>query len=410
MKKYTYIFIVLITIYTAFSQKEAYNWYFGNSAGITFNPSGTAPSVMSDGQLASPEACSVISDSTGNLLFYTDGETVWNKNHEIMPNGSGLGGSNTASQGALIIPKPMSQFIYYIFTINAFSRTLAYSTVDIRLNAGLGDVTNKNNQFLPNVTQKMSAVHHTNGVDIWLVAHGWLNNSYFSILINNSGISITPIISHVGTIHKGSTDNEKGNIKISPDGSMVACTLPSDTLVELSLFNRSNGIISNTILLPVYSDIKTRAMPYSAEFSPDCSQMFISSRFFINSYDVSSKDSSRIINSIKTVMDINGSYFGLQLAPDGRIYVAYNNNTILKKINEPNKGIDISVQTGPSINLGSHRSNMGLPATIQSFYAWIYIPSILTICEGDSINTECKLSCSIPIASFSNHLWIGLRP
>ncbi len=404
LKKYIYILNLIFIIYTAFPQKETYNWYFGNSAGITFNPSGTAPSVISDGQLLSPEACSVISDSTGSLLFYTNGETVWNKNHEIMQNGAGIGGTNTASQGAIIIPKPKSQFIYYVFTINAVSRTLAYSTVDIRLNSGLGAVTDKNNQFLPNVTQKMSAVHHTNGVDIWLVAHGWLNNSYFSILINSGGIATTPIISNTGTVHKGTSDNEKGNIKIAPDGSMVACTLPADTLVELSIFNRGNGSVSNTILLPVSADTKARAMPYSAEFSPDCSHLFVSARMFINSYDVSTKDSVRIINSAKTVWDLNASYFGLQLAPDGRIYVAYNNNTILKKINEPNKGVDISVQTGPNINLVNDRSNMGLPATIQSFYSWIYIPSILTICEGDSIITECKLSCSIPIASFR---WTG---
>ena len=83
--------ILLLTIgYYSYSQKEANIWYFGLEAGLDFN-SGT-PVVLTNSAMNTYEACTSISDANGNLLFYTDGLTVWNKNQQIMVNGTGLDG------------------------------------------------------------------------------------------------------------------------------------------------------------------------------------------------------------------------------------------------------------------------------------------------------------------------------
>ena len=42
------------------------------------------------------------------LLFYTDGMTVYNKNHVIMPNGNFLTGHSSSSQSGVIVKKPGS--------------------------------------------------------------------------------------------------------------------------------------------------------------------------------------------------------------------------------------------------------------------------------------------------------------
>jgi hypothetical protein len=105
------VFIFLSSV--VFSQGETDNWYFGQNAGLNFatNP----PTPLLDGELDTNEGCAVLSDSDGNLLFYTDGSTVWNRNHDIMMNGTGLLGDSSSTQSAIIIPKPEDNNIFYIF-------------------------------------------------------------------------------------------------------------------------------------------------------------------------------------------------------------------------------------------------------------------------------------------------------
>jgi hypothetical protein len=91
------------------------NWYFGNGAGITFN-SGT-PIALTNGALVTIEGVATISDDLGNLLFYTDGVTVYNRNHTIMVNGTGLFGDISSTQSAIIVKQPGNTNIYYIIHI-----------------------------------------------------------------------------------------------------------------------------------------------------------------------------------------------------------------------------------------------------------------------------------------------------
>jgi hypothetical protein len=98
------------------------NWYFGNYTAINFDTG--SPTVMTNSAMDSFEGCSSISDNDGNLLFYTNGGGangaytggVWNRNHEIMPNGDldSLIGCTSSIQSALIAKK--SSHEYYLFT------------------------------------------------------------------------------------------------------------------------------------------------------------------------------------------------------------------------------------------------------------------------------------------------------
>ena len=86
-----------------FSQAEASHWYFGNGAGLIFDVNaGTVTSTnAASGTINTSEGCSSISDFNGNLLFYTDGRNIWDKNHTIMPLSCGLVGRHfQVSQGS----------------------------------------------------------------------------------------------------------------------------------------------------------------------------------------------------------------------------------------------------------------------------------------------------------------------
>jgi hypothetical protein len=105
MRIYLFLLIIFTSLF-GFSQGEANHWYFGNKAGLDFT-SGT-PVVDLNGQINTLEGCAVLSTPSGQLLFYTDGVTVYDRNHQVMPNGTGLFGDSSTTQSATILQKPDS--------------------------------------------------------------------------------------------------------------------------------------------------------------------------------------------------------------------------------------------------------------------------------------------------------------
>ena len=88
------VLFILIPSAIIHSQNQNNFWVYGYQAGINFNT--TPPSYQGGFSiLASEGAASVADPITGELLFYTDGVTVWNANNNPMPNGTGLLGSSS---------------------------------------------------------------------------------------------------------------------------------------------------------------------------------------------------------------------------------------------------------------------------------------------------------------------------
>jgi large repetitive protein len=153
------LYIILLFSLPLMAQKEAANWYFGWNAGLDFNSG--SPVALTDGQLSQMEGCATISDSGGNLLFYTNGIEIYNAQHEIMQDGTGLLGSQSSSQSAIIVPSPGSLTRYYVVAVDAEggANGLTYSVVDMSLDGGLGGVIipEKNIQLEPLVGEKVTA-------------------------------------------------------------------------------------------------------------------------------------------------------------------------------------------------------------------------------------------------------------
>src|SRR5690606_37146384 len=94
-------------------------WYFGQGAGLDFNPLPDDPVAPIAGPVNSPAGVSVISDRNGQVIFSTDGQHIYNKNDVDItpdPNPPGVGGQPGATQSVLIMPVPGDETLYYIFT------------------------------------------------------------------------------------------------------------------------------------------------------------------------------------------------------------------------------------------------------------------------------------------------------
>jgi hypothetical protein len=134
------LFICLLIAFALGAQNENVNWYFGSYAGLNFSTN--PPTILNNSAMYSSEGCAAVSDGVGNLLFYTDGITIWNKNHQIMANGTGLMGHPSAAQSGLVLKQPGNPNLYYVFTVDVAGgiNGLRYTIVNMALAAGMGSI------------------------------------------------------------------------------------------------------------------------------------------------------------------------------------------------------------------------------------------------------------------------------
>lgn len=392
MKKILLLTFLLLVSFVH-SQNEASNWYFGNNAGINFDLSTNTVTALTNGQLATDEGCTSISDGNGDLLFYTDGITVYNKNHQVMANGNGLKGNPSSTQSAIIIPKPQDSDIYYIFTVDTEfqgnpDEGFHYSEVDMTANGGLGTVTaNKNINLLNNTSEKLSAVlKDCQTENIWVITFAdingdELNNSIFAYEVTATGVNTTPVISDLNIL----VPERRGYLKISPDGTKIACANIASGLYLFD-FDTNSGQATNAqqININLNPDGKTQR-PYGVEFSPNSQILYVSTYFetpqddFNNAnaqygallqYDLSANN----ISDSEEILDQRIMYrSALQLGPDGKIYrslsATYNQGTpFLSTINSPNSLGQAADYQHQSVDLNGLVSRQGLPPFIASFF------------------------------------------
>jgi hypothetical protein len=356
--------------------KRANYWYFGNGGGISFS-SGIATSLANSPSLTN-EGSSSISDENGNFLFSVIpiaggipnySTSVKDRNHAVMPGGAGLVGGTSSSQ-FLIVPHPGNSNLYYIF--GAYERAsggLYYSIVDMSKNNGLGDVTTKNIKLHDFTSEKMAATLHSNGRDYWVVTHPWNSGEFHTYLINQSGLSTTPVISTAGTLLSGDATGACGVMKISPNGKVLAMAAQYDpgSYVEAFDFDNNTGKISNFV------KIDNLPQAYGLEFSPDASKLYVSCGWNSQSdgglfqYNVAVNSSQEVINS-KYLVSAPPYYGQMQLGPDGRIYFSKVLDRFMGVIQNPNKtGIDCDYDPWGFMLEAYKKCYYGLPSFVSNF-------------------------------------------
>lgn len=386
MTKKIFLYIFILASAYSFAQKQTAFWYFGELAGIDFNSG--SPIVVTDSNMTTNEGCATISSPNGDLLFYTNGQTVWNSNHTIMPNGLNLNGHFSSTNSAIIVPKPSDNSKYYIFTVDDLggSNGLQYSEVDMALDGGLGDVTiNKNIPLYTPTTEKITAVKHQNDTDWWILSHKWNSDEFVAYLVSSSGVG-SPVTSSVGLNVTGDTENTVGAMKFSPNGNMVAIAHSYlYNRVELFNFNDVTGELTNPIILTGFNGAPGI---YGVEFSFNSKLLYAAdSEGSIYQYNVDLATSTDIINSRIEVANSITGLGALQIAPDGKIYAALNNTNHLGAITEPNiLGLGCNYVNN-AIDLNGSRSKLGLPPFIQSYF-WKAV-TVELACFGE--NTKFTL-------------------
>jgi len=416
------VFAILLPARSA-AQHDYDIWCFGAGAGIMFTDSAPVPGACALNTLEG--SVSIADPVTGTLLFYSDGETVFNADHRPMPNGSGLKGNLNSTQSALIVPMPGKPGVFYLFTSDAgvYDRPpnegIHYSVIDMNLDGGRGDVTVRNVRILPGASERLTAVRHRDRCSFWVIAHDSSGDRFSAFLVNESGVSATPVVSQVGAMYhdapgRGAGSGCVGFLKASPDGRRLVSTTFSMGIVELFRFDDATGVISDPVTLAVDGDT------YGASFSPDNSKLYVSSQpgvlvqFDLSDPAAAAIDASRHYLLHETDQFMKHKLGAMQIGPDGRIYVARLNSRYLGVIAEPDApgaACDFRLD-GFDLGTSAH-SWLGLPNLIDSFFdggtlacgapSADFVPADPEICAGEcldffdrSLNDPVRWNWSFP--------------
>lgn len=447
MKQIATLLLFFFTM-VSFAQKEANNWYFGRNAGIKFNNDGTV-SVLTGGQIVTNEGCSTISDPDGNLLFYTDGRTVWDHNHVKMPNGdynagTGLLGDPSSTLSGIIVPKKGDPNIYYIFTVDephhqnaavypaqfqgiydegntvpgaddGFNNGLNYSVVDLSVtgtNGSIGDVVTSNVHLVTydpdnideaqyKCSEKITAVKNHNGTGFWVVAH--FIDKFYAFFVDENGVNTTPVISQVTPVvpTSGYRRNAIGSIKASPDGNYLAIAHQqlgtisggNDTngCVYLYNFDNETGQVSNSVL------VKQNTNPYGIEFSAQTKKLYVclqEATAYIEQFDLLSPN----ISTTGFFVGPMNNAAALQIGPNGKIYGSDWSANTLSVINNPDEDGALCNFVSGGVQLNADmQAIFGLPPFITSLFSAAI--TFKYTCEGSA--TEFQLDSNIDFDSVS---------
>jgi hypothetical protein len=349
-------------------------------------------------------ACN-ISDSAGNLLFSTNGVSVFNRNMHVMQGGDTLSASELTSyssdglinsQGALIVPMDYNKK-YYVFTgfhkdwdnyNYGQSVKLQYCIVDLNFNNGLGKVTNLNTTILTDTLRSggLTVCKHANGRDWWMPIKQWHNNKFYMFLITPQGIQ------NMGEQALGDTTSAKtdwyGQTAFSPNGEWYA-NIDGRSDLNLYAFDRCTGQFTSALHLPLIDG----AYFGGISFSPNSKIMYATSPAYVFQYNLEAPD---INDSKDTVAILDGftdlgnyTTFGFhQLMNNNKIYISTANFTkYLHVIENPD-----SLGMACNVNQHGFTANVRCKLSIPNHYNYFLGPIDGTLCDSLGItvglNTE----------------------
>ncbi|MEP7264131.1 MAG: T9SS type A sorting domain-containing protein [Bacteroidota bacterium] len=366
MKRYILLLLLTSALHNSNAQSGvADNWFFGVLCGMKFS---STVAVAIPSSMYTNEGCSGISDSSGSPLFYTDGVTVWNHLNTAMPNGTGLMGSPSATQSALIVPDPASNSEYYIFTVTETGGPdgFRYSKVDMLQQTGNGDVTTKNVAVKPDVTEKLTAVMNRSTGNYWVAVHENNSDGFYIYQLSPTGLA-APVVSNTGIVHNNSViQNTYGQMKFNTCGNRIALAAGYLDVVEIFDFNLTTGVVSNPVSLPIGSHV------YGVEFSNSGRYLYVSCYDPLGTllqFDLMPGNAPGIL-ATKTALSQTPDIYGLQLANNQKIYVCKSFSQFMGTIDNPEgpgllaNYIDANVFLDP--NSTGSTSSLSLPGFVTS--------------------------------------------
>lgn len=256
-------------------------------------------------------------------------------------------------QGSISLPSPGTIDEYYIlhqpieFTGVApgiLSFKLLYSTIDMMLNNGMGDLYELNLPILNDtiLLGKLSACRHANGRDWWIIIGEYGHGNFYRLLLDPSGLRVmgsqligVPVLDGLG------------QACFSPDGSkyVIYSSISDEVGDNLNVydFDRCSGLLSN----PQQFTFPQTGNAAGCAISPNSRYLYLSHVGGVKQCDL---QADNVLSTCENVAVWDGfldtlnpnfaiptAFEWMQLAPDNKIYICTGNTHYLHTIDDPNE-------------------------------------------------------------------------
>jgi hypothetical protein len=347
------IFLFLFSYTCLQAQNEDRTWVFGYkyseqplANGIYFDFNDSLQITFKSKPMSILQSSAMICDSIGQLSLFSNGCYIDNGNNEYIANSDGLnpgavynefciqdtGGYATgynSDNTMVFLPDPGNKDQVYLFHIptlwvfqpfDAYYNQLNYTKIDLKGNAGIGSVVEKNKMLISDTLHYdgLAAVRHGNGRDWWVIMGKQFSNVYYLVLLTPEGITIktqaigTPTWSQSG-----------GEFVFSPDGTKLARFNAKDDL-RIFDFDRCSGTLSNPMYIGIQGNGDNQIFSGLA-FSGDGHFLYAAENYRLLQFDMwaaNIPESKTIVAEKESLpaCSLGGTIAYMELAPDGRIY------------------------------------------------------------------------------------------
>jgi gliding motility-associated-like protein len=336
-----------------FSQRTYNTWFFGYHAGLDFNTS--PPTALTNSLMQAndpPYYTSSVCDTSGTLLFFTDGFKVWNTSRQEIPRQQGKWPwEQTDKVLPLICPIPGNDSLYYLFTTGKGpgpnTGNFLSLTINIAANYKAGAIVypqpvTVNNYYTVhanNASFLLAGTAHCNQRDTWIVTVA--NGSLKCFLVSPGEISATPFSTPL-PVPQSALDDGYSNMKFSANGEKLVIPVVSKNEILVYDFNNQTGIFSNPQIL----HLPPKQVLMDVELSPAGKKLYYGSYenemdgidytgvelHNVFQLDLEAGSATGIENSLymmNSFPDRGGCPYHcyiihrtLQLGPDGKIYIS----------------------------------------------------------------------------------------
>jgi hypothetical protein len=371
------LFLVLFIIINKLAAQYTDTWYFGDNASITFSSNGTGSGGTN--LMETYEGCTTLNDPFGTVIFYANGDSIWDNFDLGNVQSMKLLGTNSATQASITVQIPKdetdtsSNFKFLVFSLkaieNADSNCFSVCFVKVTPEYFQGSWKFKSEfcqpeyiHNIPRMSEKLvSTSDNANGV--WVIAHDFslynssttfykyhITNALFKSVTNTSeaieALKKSEILQNYGYDHSYFTEaaDAQGQMKFTKSGDKLGLVLPKSGRIEIFDFDKQSGTLGNSRQKSVWQPNGTI---FGCEFSPNGNYFYTSEMYAIGSplerhINVWAITASNILGPNVVAADNYTpnsvpAYNGMQIGPNDKIYCTHRNGySHVSVINCPN--------------------------------------------------------------------------